>query len=195
MAPNINHDGPGPPSPDTQAYIDNYTPSKEPQSTQDFIGRYQLRRLNGQDPEQNPEKFTPIEDQRMKWPTDKEAYAWAEAAKENSRKRPLSAPWSARSRRRRAVPRAARARRKPTRLLLLLLPAAPTLALPCHWSFEPTAEGGERRGEGERARRERGRAVRVPCGAWAGPDRRGGLCSGPQSLKVSSRLHFTLKAL
>ena len=55
----------------------------------DLVVPESFRIVNGQDPEKNPEKFTPLVDQRMKWPTDKEAYAWAEAAKENSRKRPL----------------------------------------------------------------------------------------------------------
>ena len=43
-------------------------PSNEPDYVQDFFGRRQLRINNGQD----PEKFTPLEDQRMKWPIDEE---------------------------------------------------------------------------------------------------------------------------
>ena len=89
MAPNANHDGEDPPSPDTKDYIDNYTPSKERQEEQDFFGRRHLRIINGQDPEKNPEKFTPLEDQRMKWPTNDEAYAWAKNAKDMSRKRAI----------------------------------------------------------------------------------------------------------
>ena len=80
-------------SPDTKAeklHIANYTPSDEPASVQAFFGRRRLRINNGQDPNINPNKFTPPEDQRMKWPTDEEAYAWAEAGKENHRKRPSS---------------------------------------------------------------------------------------------------------
>ena len=36
-----------PKSPDHKAYIDNYTPSKEPQDVQDFFGRRRLRIMNG----------------------------------------------------------------------------------------------------------------------------------------------------
>ena len=36
-----------------------------------------------------PHKFTPIASQHMQWPSDEEAYAWAEAAKKNARKRQL----------------------------------------------------------------------------------------------------------
>ena len=81
------------PSPDTQAYINSYTPSKESQDSQDFFGRRMLRIMNGQRPETHPEKFTPLVDQRMKWPTNEEAYEWAEPGR---KKRALfnSAMWA-----------------------------------------------------------------------------------------------------
>ena len=47
-------------SPETKAAIDAYTASKEPQETQDFFGRRWLRIINGQDPEKQPDKFTPL---------------------------------------------------------------------------------------------------------------------------------------
>ena len=65
-------------SPDTQAYVNSYTPSNEPQESQDFFGRRALRIMNGQDPAKQPEKFTPPVSQRMVWPTNEEAYKWAE---------------------------------------------------------------------------------------------------------------------
>ena len=49
-----------PPSPETQAYIEAYTPSNESEESLDFFGRRQLRIANGQDPEKHPEKFTPV---------------------------------------------------------------------------------------------------------------------------------------
>ena len=76
-----------PPSPDTQAIIDAYSPSQEPQSVQDFFSRRRCRINNGQDPELQPEKFTPPPDLSFKWPTNEEAYAWAEAIKEKRCKR------------------------------------------------------------------------------------------------------------
>ena len=45
--------------------------------------------MNGQDPELMPHKFTPIVSYHYEWPTNKEAYAWAEAAAQNRRKRQL----------------------------------------------------------------------------------------------------------
>ena len=70
-----------PDSPETQAYIKNYTPSRESQEDQEWYGRRRLRILNGQDPEEHPEMFTPpppvvrVEDV---WPTNEQAYQWAE---------------------------------------------------------------------------------------------------------------------
>ena len=86
MASNTNHADTEPLSPDAQAYINSYTPSKEPQEEQDFFGRRALRIMNGQDPKKHPEKFTPQVSQALKWPTNDEAYAWAEPGR---RKRAL----------------------------------------------------------------------------------------------------------
>jgi hypothetical protein len=77
----VNQEDPGsePASPETKAYIDNYTPSKESPRLQDFFGRRQLRIANGQDPVKQPEKRTPLPPvERMLWPTNDEAYKWAE---------------------------------------------------------------------------------------------------------------------
>ena len=46
-----NSDGEEPPSPETQAIVGSYTPSKETQETQDFFGRRRLRIAAGQDPQ------------------------------------------------------------------------------------------------------------------------------------------------
>lgn len=73
-------------TPDSKAFVDAYTPSQETQEAQDFFGRRCLRIANGQHPDTMPEKFTPKEDQRMKWPTDEEASMWAESAKKKARK-------------------------------------------------------------------------------------------------------------
>ena len=44
----------------------------------------------GQDPEKHPEKFTPMPQvEPMQWPSNEEAFAWAEAAKKRVRKRQL----------------------------------------------------------------------------------------------------------
>ena len=64
----LDYNGGVPPSPDTQAIIDMYSPSQESLSVQKFFGRRRLRINHGQEPELQPEKFTPPEDQRMKWP-------------------------------------------------------------------------------------------------------------------------------
>ena len=74
-------------SPEGKAYIDNYTPSKEDPDVVAFVGRRNLRIANGQDPERNPEKFTPrVNPMEFKWPTDEECYAWAAEAIRASRK-------------------------------------------------------------------------------------------------------------
>ena len=78
-----------PQSPETKAFVDSYTPSKESKEAQEFFGRRRLRIMNGQDPELMPHKFTPIVSYHYEWPTNKEAYAWAEAAARNTRKRQL----------------------------------------------------------------------------------------------------------
>ena len=68
-------------SPDSQAYVDNYSPSNESPSLVAFFGRRRLRIINGQDPEQNPERFTPrVSLKSYKWPTDEEARLFAEKA-------------------------------------------------------------------------------------------------------------------
>ena len=72
-------------SPETLAYINSYTPSKEPQEEQDFFGRRRLRIINGQDPEKQPQKFTPqprVVRVVDVWPTDEEAYQWAEPGRQ-----------------------------------------------------------------------------------------------------------------
>ena len=50
------------------------------------VTRRGLRIANGQDPDTMPDKFTPKEDQRMKWPRNEEAVEWAESAKKKARK-------------------------------------------------------------------------------------------------------------
>ena len=70
-------------SPETKAAIDAYTPSKEPQETQDFFGRRRLRIINGQDPEKQPEKFTPpppVVRVADVWPSNEEAYKCGQSA-------------------------------------------------------------------------------------------------------------------
>ena len=47
---NVVNDMDEPLSPDSQAYVDNYSPSKESPSMFAFIGRRRLRIINGQDP-------------------------------------------------------------------------------------------------------------------------------------------------
>ena len=74
-----------PDSPETQAYIKNYTPSKESQEDQEWYGRRRLRILNGQDPEEHPQLFTPqprVVRVVDVWPTDEEAYQWAEPGRQ-----------------------------------------------------------------------------------------------------------------
>ena len=63
-----------------------YTPSKEPQETQDFFGRRQLRISMGQDPALHAWKFTPPQPHAFKWPTDEECLLWAEAGKRKAKK-------------------------------------------------------------------------------------------------------------
>ena len=63
-----------------------YTPSKEPQETQDFFGRRQLRVSMGQDPALHAWKFTPPQPHAFNWPTDKECLLWAEAGKRKANK-------------------------------------------------------------------------------------------------------------
>ena len=65
----------------TKEVMEAYTPSCESESLQEFYGRRRLRIINGQDPEKHPEKFTPIVSQHMQWPTNDEAFEWAEPAR------------------------------------------------------------------------------------------------------------------
>ena len=82
----------GPLSPDEWLDIVTYTPSKEPQETQEFFGRRQLRIMNGQLPVYHAYKFTPEPNLvKFVWPTNAEAEAWAEAAKKSRAKRSLGA--------------------------------------------------------------------------------------------------------
>ena len=75
---NVVKDMDEPLSPDSQAYVNNYSPSKESPSLVAFLGRRRLRVMNGQDPVLNPEKFTPPVDLRYyKWPTEEEARLFA----------------------------------------------------------------------------------------------------------------------
>ena len=68
-------------SPDSQAYVDNYSPSNESPSLVAFFGRRRLRIINGQDPERDSGQFTPRVDlTKYKWPTDEEARNFAEKA-------------------------------------------------------------------------------------------------------------------
>ena len=86
MAANLD----SPNSPEfTKEEIDAYTPSNEDEASLNVFGRRRLRIMNGQDPELMPHKFTPIVSYHYEWPTNKEAYAWAEAAARNTRKRQL----------------------------------------------------------------------------------------------------------
>ena len=86
MAANLD----SPNSPEfTKEEIDAYTPSNEDEASLNVFGRRRLRIMNGQDPELMPHKFTPIVSYHYEWPTNKEAYAWAEAAAQNRRKRQL----------------------------------------------------------------------------------------------------------
>ena len=62
----------------TRQEIEAYTPSDESEASLAVFGRRQLRIINGQDPAVHPEKFTPLVSQRMVWPTNDEAYNWAE---------------------------------------------------------------------------------------------------------------------
>ena len=65
----------------TKEVMEAYTPSCESESLQEFYGRRRLRIINGQDPEKHPEKFTPLVSQRLEWPTNDEAFLWAEPAR------------------------------------------------------------------------------------------------------------------
>ena len=65
----------------TKEEIEAYTPSIESESSLEFFGRRRLRIANGQDPEKHPNKFTPLISQRMEWPTNNEAFQWAEPAR------------------------------------------------------------------------------------------------------------------
>ena len=65
----------------TKEEIEAYTPSNESEDSLDFFGRRRLRIMNGQDPVLHPKSFTPLVSQRMQWPTNDEAFEWAEPAR------------------------------------------------------------------------------------------------------------------
>ena len=68
-----------PSSPDPPGWGANYTPTKDDPEYVEFHGRRRARILHGQDPQKNPEKFTPMVDPlKFKMPTDQEAKEWAE---------------------------------------------------------------------------------------------------------------------
>ena len=79
------------PGDDFSREIEAYTPSNESDATLSEFSRYDLRRMNGQHPDEMPHKFMPkVTIPRLVWPTNEEAYAWAEEAIEGARMRPLS---------------------------------------------------------------------------------------------------------
>ena len=65
----------------TKEEIEAYTPSNESEDSLEFFGRRRLRIMNGQDPVLHPKSFTPLVSQRMQWPTNDEAFEWAEPAR------------------------------------------------------------------------------------------------------------------
>ena len=65
----------------TKEETEAYTPSNESEDSLDFFGRRRLRIMNGQDPVLHPKSFTPLVSQRMQWPTNDEAFEWAEPAR------------------------------------------------------------------------------------------------------------------
>ena len=106
-----------------------YTPSIESESAQHFLGRRRFRTSSTarQDPALHPEKFTPVLSQCMEWPTNDEAYEWAEAAIGIPKKRHArgsSLRWSSHlQRKRRALlPQASASRQRPTRTTRLAGP-------------------------------------------------------------------------
>ena len=63
-----------PSSPDPPGWGVNYTPTKDDPEFVEFHGRRRARMLNGQDPQKNPEKFTPVVNPLdYKWPSNLEA--------------------------------------------------------------------------------------------------------------------------
>ena len=63
-----------PSSPDPPGWGANYTPTKDDPEFVEFHGRRRARILNGQDPQKNPEKFTPVVNPLdYKWPSNLEA--------------------------------------------------------------------------------------------------------------------------
>ena len=70
-----------PPSPDRPGWGKNYSPSNDtPNGWAEFVGRYRARIIHGQDPQKNPELFTPqAKSSPLKWPTNEEAYQWVDS--------------------------------------------------------------------------------------------------------------------
>ena len=67
-------------SPDPPGWGLNYSPSMSSPGFIAIHGRRRARILNGQDPTEHPQLFTPqVNVAKFKWPTDKEASDWAEA--------------------------------------------------------------------------------------------------------------------
>ena len=81
MATHTSYTEVEPLSPDPPGWGSNYTPSKDtPNGRVEIVGRRQARILHGQDPQKNPEMFTPQVDlTKVKWPTNEEAELWAAA--------------------------------------------------------------------------------------------------------------------
>ena len=81
MATHTSYTEVEPLSPVPPGWGSNYTPSKDtPNGRVEIVGRRQARILHGQDPQKNPEMFTPQVDlTKVKWPTNEEAELWAAA--------------------------------------------------------------------------------------------------------------------
>ena len=124
MATHTSYTEVEPLSPDPPGWGSNYTPSKDtPNGRVEIVGRRQARILHGQDPQKNPEMFTPQVDlTKVKWPTNEEAELWAAAVFSKPKKQKklelhnTPTRWA-------AIPRA---RRSPRRRLQ---PAAPLALL------------------------------------------------------------------
>ena len=75
-----------PQSPDPPGWGVNYDPHNDtPNGWSAIVGTYRARTMHGQDPEKNPELFTPRVN--FKWPTHEEAMLTANAAVEPKKKK------------------------------------------------------------------------------------------------------------
>ena len=129
MATHTSYTEVEPLSPDPPGWGSNYTPSKDtPNGRVEIVGRRQARILHGQDPQKNPEMFTPQVDlTKVKWPTNEEAELWAAAVFSKPKKQkklelhntPAVGGGTANARARRS-PRCARRRLQPAAPLALL---------------------------------------------------------------------------